>query len=83
MPPVPPKAVGLVEQIICAGARRFIGTQQSTFTGLIPRLRGYIGAPDTTIYHHNVHYSKVPRPMRRPISGSDYMNAQATLWADL
>jgi hypothetical protein len=80
---IPPKAVGLIEQIICASARRFIGTEQSTFTGLIPRLRGYIGAPDTSIYHHNHHYSHATRLMHRAVHGSDYMNEYPTLWEDI
>ena len=38
--------VGLVEQAICAMGRRFIGTQFSTFSSYIVRLRGFVGAPD-------------------------------------
>ena len=32
-----------VEQMVCAGARRFFGTRQSSFTAYIFRLRGYVG----------------------------------------
>jgi len=49
---VPQKLVGMIEQVICAGGRTFFGTGLSTFTGLIPRLRGYIGAPDTQLRYH-------------------------------
>ena len=48
---IPRKIIGLVEQIICACGRAFVGTDLSTFTAYIFRLRGYIGAPDTHIYH--------------------------------
>jgi len=37
--------VGLVEQIICTYGRVFIGSEKSTFTGFIERMRLYAGAP--------------------------------------
>jgi hypothetical protein len=36
---------GLVEQIICTYGRVFIGSEKSTFTGFIERMRLYAGAP--------------------------------------
>ena len=34
--------IGSVESIVCSRARLFVGTQKSTFTGYINRLRGYM-----------------------------------------
>jgi len=53
---VPRKLIGMIEQLICAGGRTFFGTGLSTFTGLVPRLRGYIGAPDTRLRYHTNKY---------------------------
>jgi hypothetical protein len=42
------KTVGLVEQIVCASGRQFVGTKMSTFSAYIYRLRGYLGATDSS-----------------------------------
>lgn len=34
--------MGMVEQVVCAGAGVFVGTPYSTFTGYITRIRGYL-----------------------------------------
>lgn len=54
---VPRKLEGVVEQLICAGGRRFFGTESSTFTAWIVRARGYIGVPDTEAYYHTIKYT--------------------------
>lgn len=36
-----PNIIGMIEQIICANAHTFFGTPRSSFSGYIPRLRGY------------------------------------------
>lgn len=38
-----PNLIGMVEQVIATGAREYVGTYFSTFTGYITRLRGYLG----------------------------------------
>jgi hypothetical protein len=43
MDDVNPNYSGMVEQVIAAGADRFIGTYFSTMTGYAMRLRGYLG----------------------------------------
>jgi len=81
---VPPKLIGCVEQVICAMGRRFIGTQYSTFSSYITRLRGYLHAPDTLIYDHNLLYSgaeahRVALGSRVP---SDYLEENPQIWKD-
>jgi hypothetical protein len=34
--------IGSVESVVCTRARTFVGTQKSTFTGYIQRMRGYM-----------------------------------------
>ena len=38
-----PNLAGMVEQAVASGARNFVGTFYSTFTGYTTRLRGYLG----------------------------------------
>lgn len=38
-----PNLTGMVEQVIASGARTYVGTYFSTFTGYITRMRGYLG----------------------------------------
>jgi hypothetical protein len=45
-----PESSACVEQMVCASAGRFIGTNFSTFSAYIVRLRGYLGAADTNTY---------------------------------
>jgi len=81
------KHIGLIEQVICAGGRRFFGTPLSTFTSYIYRLRGYIDAPDTNQYHHTVHYTGDPEIdgyAKLEYGAPDhYMNEDPTLWSDV
>lgn len=85
---IPRKVIGCVEQIICAGGRRFFGTRSSTFTSYIFRIRGYIGAPDTKQYWHNIRYTGISEvdDISQPTSGvdgTDYMLEFPDLWTDL
>ena len=84
---IPPKWIGLIEQVICASARVFVGTKKSTFSAYIPRLRGYLRAPDTATYYHTSRYNRPKRPPskfnHRPVIGNDYMADYPTLWLDV
>lgn len=63
--------------------RRFIGTQLSTFSGYIPRLRGFIGAPDTNEYYHNMAWtaSRVQQLHNQPRhNGANYMDEDPEMW---
>jgi hypothetical protein len=76
--------VGMIEQIVCAGGRRFFGTAMSSFTSYIYRLRGYINAPDLHQYSHTVFYTGDPRidEVAEAKNGSPYyyMNEDPTMW---
>jgi len=50
---IPRKWEGVIEMVTCAMGRIFFGTDTSTFSAYITRLRGYVDAPDAATYHHN------------------------------
>jgi len=81
------KLIGMIEQVICAGGRRFFGTRLSTFTGYIYRLRGYINAPDLNQYAHTVYYTGDPRIDEKSVleygAPDHYMNEDPTMWEDI
>jgi len=84
--PYSDKVINILEQTICAGGRRFFGTQKSTFTSYIFRMRGYIGAPDTNQYWHNIRYTgleDVDRFAQPKITGHNYMAEDRGMWEDL
>ena len=82
-PAIPEKYIGPIEQLICAGARRFIGTDLSTFSSYIARLRGYIRAPDTASYYHTESYSE-PLEALDPdqFNGRSYLRENPLYWLD-
>jgi hypothetical protein len=63
---LPEPWVASVEQLVCACARRFVGTRLSTFSAYITRLRGYrsVHAPqlDTAIYFTDGEPDRETRP---------------------
>jgi len=46
------KLKGPIEQLICAHGKVFVGTESSTFSSYIQRVRGYTDAPVKRILHH-------------------------------
>lgn len=63
------KHIGLVDQIVAAAGRVFIGTSLSTYTSYIQRLRGYLGTTrkikDLSCYYHNK-MNEAPFPDNAP-----------------
>ena len=82
-PAIPEKYVGPIEQLICAGARRFVGTDLSTFSTYIVRLRGYTRAPDMAAYYHTQSYSG-PQREQDPdqCNGREYLRENPLFWLD-
>ena len=88
---IPPKYHGPMEMIICAGARIFFGTKESTYSSYIFRLRGYLNAPYTqTLYHHYKLTSDVEESSRisksnpgKPYRGQIYKIEFPDLWEDI
>jgi hypothetical protein len=79
--PIPFAWIGPLEQLICAGARRFVGTDLSTFTSYIHRLRGYMQSKDQNLYFHNRHYSSVPKPTTADdFRGRNYLQENPLFW---
>eukprot|EP01012_Entosiphon_sulcatum_P019037 TRINITY_DN23877_c0_g1_i1.p2 TRINITY_DN23877_c0_g1~~TRINITY_DN23877_c0_g1_i1.p2 ORF type:complete len:189 (-),score=21.23 TRINITY_DN23877_c0_g1_i1:23-589(-) len=58
---VPPKWHPVLEQLICARARIFVGTRLSTFSGYVVRLRGHLGQRNTESYFIDTQYT-LPTP---------------------
>ena len=75
--------IGPIEQIICAGAHRFIGTDLSTFSAYINRIRGYVEAHDMDCYYHSVNYSDTDSVRRsRKILGREYLRENPLFWTE-
>jgi hypothetical protein len=82
---IPPKLIGCVEQLVCAGGRIFAGTPFSSFSTNIMRLRGYINAPDLAEYSHTQLAGIEPRELgfiERSIRGTYYLHEDPVLWED-
>ncbi|MFT5573192.1 MAG: hypothetical protein ACI9FR_002125 [Cryomorphaceae bacterium] len=79
--PIPFAWIGPIEQLICSAARRFVGTDLSTFTSYINRLRGYMLAVDQNLYFHNQRYSELPEPtLIENFRGRDYLRENPLFW---
>jgi len=78
---------GLIEQVICAGARRFFGTERSPYSSYVYRLRGYLNAPDLHQYSHTVYYTGDPRidEIAEAKNGSPYYytHEDPSMWLDI
>lgn len=85
---IPRKLEGCIEQVICALAKVFAGTLESTFTSYIYRLRGYYHAPNTETYFHNLKYTgnvkhdRAKTYSRKPPKGTIYKNEHPSIWED-
>ncbi len=81
---VPFELIGPVEQVICAGADLFIGTELSTFSSYITRLRGYLDRPDKNAYFHSAHNEgPIPVDAASPVySGRQYLREFPSMWED-
>ena len=86
---IPRKLIGCIEQVICAGARAFMGTLESTYTSYIFRLRGYIGTPNTEVYFHTLKYTgdkskdREKTFSKKPEKGQIYQTEHRDIWEDL
>jgi hypothetical protein len=79
----PEKYIGPIEQLICTGARRFIGTDLSTFSSYIVRLRGYTRAPDMASYFHNQPCLRaIQEPGDEKVPGRTYLTENPLYWLD-
>ena len=72
---------GTLEKIICAYADRFVGTDLSTFSAYIHRLRGYMQKEDQNCYYHGVNYED-PQSQPPPVTGTVYLRENPILWLD-
>lgn len=83
---IPSKFEGAVEMVVCGMGRIFFGTDTSTFTAYITRLRGYFDAPDKHTYHHNEQWSgDIQKDTKRyqNMWGTTYMDEFPQMWEDI
>jgi len=73
---------GLIEQVVCAGSRIFIGTWLSTFSGFIGRLRGYMDAAEKMLYFHTT-FQKGLKEYKPWTTSTEYMHEMSTMWEDV
>jgi len=81
---IPFALIGPVEQLICAHSNRFVGTELSTFSSYITRLRGYLDAPDKNAYFHT-QYNDAPLPLDvqpKTYRGKQYLREFPVMWED-
>jgi hypothetical protein len=76
---IPSGIIGQIEQVICAGGRSFAGTDFSTFSGFIPRLRAYMDAPDKGVYVNTRKLFK-PWDTKPALDGYDYFHENPMTW---
>ena len=79
---IEPGNLGQMEQVVMAASRVFIGTDFSTFSGLVPRLHGYMGAPDTQLYLNTKRFFH-PTNDTVALTGWDYFHENPVLFTDL
>ena len=80
---IPIKYEGVIEMAVCGMARIFFGTDTSTFTSYITRLRGYFDAPDKSTYHHNEQWTgdiEKDSKKHHKIWGQTYMDEFPEMW---
>lgn len=71
-----------VEQVVCACARRFIGTRLSTFSAYITRLRGYFAAADQSLRFTDGSWTEAEDEAGAPpYSWCNWLGANGPLWA--
>ncbi len=82
---LPDELVGPVEQVICATGRVFVGTELSTFSNYVTRLRGYMGATDRGAYFHTNRHDPAAAGTSTlvPRRGRDYLHEWPILWEGL
>ena len=77
---IPMKWVGTIEQLICVGAKEFAGTDLSTFSTYIHRLRGYLHGPQGKCYYHS-HDNNKKRDTSE-FRGRNYLQENPLFWMD-
>jgi len=80
---IPIAWVGTIEQLICVAAKEFAGTDLSTFSTYIHRLRGYINGPDTQCYYHSVdNHDHDSKGSTGEFRGRNYLQENPLFWLD-
>ena len=79
---VNPKHEGMIEQCICAAGRVFVGTQHSTFSAFIIRLRGFFKIPhaERPYYHNKMNVRAEVNPREMVATHHNYMREFRDMW---
>jgi len=78
----PSLLTGPVEQLICACSKTFVGTQYSTFSQYINRLRCFIQSQDTSVRYHNLYESPSVPFSGTPLNGLDWSHEGIEYWSN-
>ena len=77
-----PKHEGMIDQCICAAGRVFVGTQHSTFSAFIIRLRGFFKIPhaERPYYHNKMNVRAEVNPREMVATHHNYMREFRDMW---
>jgi len=73
---------GMIEQIVCSHADKFVGTWWSTFTGYINRMRGYFGR-DKQSWYYPRNWKYEMQAFRSPDGQTGWWREWPTAWTDI
>jgi len=73
---------GMIEQIICSKANKFVGTWWSTFTGFINRMRGYRGI-DTQSWYYPANWKYEMQTFKSPDGETGWWREWPVAWRDI
>jgi hypothetical protein len=80
---IPRLWVGPIEQLVCAASNQFAGTDLSTFSSYIHRIRGYKDGPDTECFFHSIDYNTDDHQKEQlEFDGRTYLRENPLFWLD-
>ena len=80
---IPRLWVGPIEQLVCAASKQFAGTDLSTFSSYIHRIRGYKDGADAECFFHSIDYNNDDHHKEQlELDGRTYLRENPLFWLD-